>query len=295
MPSGSPSRTLSAHPGLRERLLILPGNHDVNIVDRANLERLELPGSPGGALRRIRFLAACAALQGGRVHVVDRRARRLGPTLAAFLAEGGRATALARFADEGRVPRGAPDPRAVWEAAFPMVVPPAAPDGMGALLLDSNAQTHFSFTNALGILPALQLRAAEAVVARHPAARWLVCLHHHLVEYPLPGAPLAARVGTALVNGHWAVARLRRLAPRITVLHGHRHFDWAGECGGLRILSAPSPVMGVPGDPADRHVWLHAFAPGADGSLEILAPERVDLAAGAAAPGAAPRRAAEMA
>jgi calcineurin-like phosphoesterase family protein len=56
------AEALSAHPGLRDRLLILPGNHDVNIVDRANPERLELPGSPGGALRRIRFLAACAAL-----------------------------------------------------------------------------------------------------------------------------------------------------------------------------------------------------------------------------------------
>lgn len=98
------------------------------------------------------------------------------------------------------------------------------------------------------------------------------------------------------MNGHWAVARLRRLAPRIALLHGHRHFDWAGECGGLRILSAPSPVRGSAHDAEDRHFWLHAFAPGSGGSLEILAPERVDVPGGeAAAPGAAPRRAAEMA
>ena len=26
-------------------------------------------------------------------------------------------------------------------------------------------------------------------------------------------------------------------------MHGHRHTDWIGECAGLRIVSAPSPVM----------------------------------------------------
>lgn len=32
-----------------------------------------------------------------------------------------------------------------------------------------------------------------------------------------------------------------------------------------------------------RHFWLHGFAPGAEGSLEILAPERVDVTGGEAA------------
>ena len=46
--------TLARHPALRERILIIPGNHDVNIVDRANPARLELPIAPGGSLRRLR-------------------------------------------------------------------------------------------------------------------------------------------------------------------------------------------------------------------------------------------------
>jgi hypothetical protein len=115
-----------------------------------------------------------------------------------------------------------------------------------------------------------------------PGARWLILLHHHLVEYPRPGAPLADRIGTALVNGHWVLQRLRRIAPRIVVLHGHRHFDWMGRCGALRILSAPSPVMGGP-DAQDRHFWLHAMRPAADGGLALLAPQRV-VVPGAAAP-----------
>ncbi|MBR0674048.1 metallophosphoesterase family protein [Neoroseomonas soli] len=264
---------VSAHPALRERMLIIPGNHDVNIVDRANPARLELPVAPGGALRRMRMLSAMARLQGKRVHVVDRRARRVGPTLDAWLAEAGRGAALARFMDEGGL-RAGMAARERWDEAFPMVVPPPAPDGLGVVLLDSNAETHFSFTNALGLVGMAQLRAAEAAMAEYPAARWLVALHHHLIEYPRPGAPLADRIGTALVNGHWVLRRLRRVAPRILVLHGHRHYDWMGRSGALRIVSAPSPVMSAPPG-TEGHAWIHALAPAPDGGLALLAPRRV--------------------
>ena len=264
---------LARHPSLRDRVLIIPGNHDVNIVDRANPSRLELPTAPGGALRRLRFLSAMARLQGDRAHVVDRATRRIGPTLNAWLAEEDRGAALARFMDAGGLRAGLAA-RATWNEAFPLIVPPAEPDGLGVVLLDSNAETHFSFTNALGILAMDQLRAAEAAMAQHPAARWLVAMHHHLAEYPRPGATLADRIGTALVNGHWVLQRLRRFAPRILVLHGHRHVDWMGRSGGLRILSAPSPMMGALDD-AERHFWLHALAPRADGGLALLAPEQI--------------------
>lgn len=276
---------LARRPELRDRVLIIPGNHDVNIVDRANPSRLELPISPGGALRRLRMLGAMARLQGGRVHVVDRSTRRIGPTLSAWLAAADRGARLARFMDEGGI-RAAAAARGIWNEAFPLLVPPPAPDGLGVVLLDSNAETHFSFTNALGIVGMAQLRAAERAMAAWPRARWLVVLHHHLVEYPRPGVPLADRVGTALVNGHWVLQRLRRIAPRIVVLHGHRHYDWMGRCGGLRIVSAPSPVMGAT-DEAERHFWLHAFRPEADGGLAMLAPRRV-VVPGAGGPQAPP-------
>jgi hypothetical protein len=266
---------LARHPALATRVLIIPGNHDVNIVDRANPARLELPIGAGGALRRVRMLAAMQRAQGSRVHLVDRRARRLGPTLDAWLAEGGRGAALARFADEGGV-RAALAARAEWEACFPLVAPPPTPDGLGVLLLDTNAETNFSFTNALGLVAYAQVRAAEIALAAYPGARWLVMLHHHLVEYPQPGAKLADRIGTALVNGHWLLGRLRRHGARLIVLHGHRHRDWVGRCGGLRIISAPSPVMGARDD-APRHVWLQRLAPGTEDGLALLAPERLDI------------------
>ena len=264
---------LARQPSLRDRVLVIPGNHDVNIVDRANPSRLELPIAPGGPLRRLRFLSAMARLQGRRVRVVDHRSRRVGPTLDAWLAQDGRGDALARFMDDGGLRAGLAA-RETWAEAFPLVAPPATPDGLGVVLLDSNAETHFSFTNAHGILAMAQLRAAEAAMREWPQARWVVALHHHLVEYPRPGASLADRIGTALVNGHWVLRRLRRHAARIVVLHGHRHFDWMGRSGGLRIISAPSPVMGAMDD-QPRHFWLHALAPSADGGLALLAPSRI--------------------
>lgn len=267
------------HPTLRDRLLVLPGNHDVNIVDRANPARLELPIAPGGSLRRLRFLAAAARLQGERVHVVDRAARRIGPNLNEWLAAEGRGAALARFMDAGGIRAGLAA-RQAWNEAFPMVVPPPTPDGLGVLLLDSNAETHFSFTNALGLVGLDQMRAAEAAMAQYPQARWLVALHHHLVEYPRPGAPLAERVGTALVNGHWVLGRLRRVAGRVVVLHGHRHYDWMGRSGALRIVSAPSVVMSA-GPP---RFWIHALAPAADGGLAMLAPRCIEPSLAAAPP-----------
>ena len=62
---------IARHPELAARMVMLPGNHDVNIVDRANPARLDLPFSPGKRLRQIRTLSAMAAVQGDRVRVVD--------------------------------------------------------------------------------------------------------------------------------------------------------------------------------------------------------------------------------
>jgi 3',5'-cyclic AMP phosphodiesterase CpdA len=55
---------LASHPSLMERCFILPGNHDVNILDRANPARLELPGSPGKRLQGMRAHSVMATVQG---------------------------------------------------------------------------------------------------------------------------------------------------------------------------------------------------------------------------------------
>ena len=101
-------------------------------------------------------------------------------------------------------------------------------------------------------------------------------LHHHLVEYPARAVAFSERIGTAVINGSSFTRRLQRLAGRAIVMHGHRHIDWIGECGGLVIVSAPSPVMGATDDVATCfHVQTVAVS--ADGRLMLRAPERFEV------------------
>jgi 3',5'-cyclic AMP phosphodiesterase CpdA len=76
---------LRGWPALRARLSFVPGNHDVNVIDRSNPARLELPWSTGQALRQLRVVLALDAIQGERTHVVDRASGVLGPLLKDYL------------------------------------------------------------------------------------------------------------------------------------------------------------------------------------------------------------------
>jgi hypothetical protein len=262
---------LAAHPSFDGRVLMLPGNHDLNIVDRANPARMDLPTSPNRPLRQIRCLSAMNAVQGKHVRVVDLTQDRLGGSLENALRP--HEAALERFADVARPILSKEIPE-VWARVFPMVVPPAKKDGLGIILLNSNADTHFSFTNALGMVSAEQMRGVDIARAEYPHACWVIALHHHVVEYPWAAKALSERIGTSLINGNWFVRSLRPLSDRAILMHGHRHIDWIGHIAGLRIISAPSPVMEVTDD-LDTAFYIHSLAIDADGRLRLLEPERI--------------------
>ena len=158
-----------------------------------------------------------------------------------------------------------------------MVLPPEREDGIGIILLNSNADTHFSFTNALGMISNEQVRGIDIACRQFPRACWVIALHHHVVEYPRPAKSLSERIGTALVNGNWFVQRLWSLRGRVVLMHGHRHIDWIGECSGLRIVSAPSPVMDAT-DATATHFYIQRLAVGRHGGLRLLEPQRVTIA-----------------
>ncbi len=277
---------VALHPRLADRVLVLPGNHDVNIVDRANPARMDLPMSPNRRLRQIRCLSATNAIQGDRVRLIDWENGTLGGTLAGYLDK--HAAELARFADEAR-PRFSYAITDLWSKCFPMIVPPDQPDGLGIVLLDSNADAHFSFTNALGMVSAEQMKGVEIARRVYPEACWLVALHHHIIEYPWAAKALSERIGTALINGNWFVRVMRPLAGRAVMMHGHRHVDWVGEIAGIPTVSAPSPVMEVT-DGYDTAFYIHTLAIGEDGQLRLLKPERI-VVKGERAPDAKPARA----
>lgn len=264
---------MARHPELAARTVMLPGNHDVNIVDRANPARLDLPFSPNMRLRQIRTLSAMAAVQGDRVRVVDASGK---PAATLHEALAPRRDAIVALAEQGGL-RHTAALRDLFDSQFPMILPPDAQDGLGIAILNSNAKTHFSFTNALGLVSVEQTHRFEAAIRHYPEARWIVALHHHVVEYPMPVKAFSERIGTALVNGSWFVRRLEALAGRVAVMHGHRHIDWIGACGSLKIISAPSPVMNAPDD-GTTHFYIHTLAAGPDGQLGLLKPERVEIA-----------------
>ena len=264
---------LFAYPELAARTIMLPGNHDLNIVDRANPARLDLPLSPGIRLRQMRTLSAIAAVQGGRARPVD-ASGSIAATLHEALAP--HQEQIAAFAEHGGVRR-AVALREIFDAQFPMILPPDQEDGIGVAILDSNAAAHFSFTNALGFISLEQARRFEAAISHFPKAAWIIALHHHLVEYPMRVKTFSERIGTALINGSWFVRSVRTFADRVIVMHGHRHIDWIGACGALKIVSAPSPVMS--GDEnADGYFYIHRLMRGPNGSLCLAEPERIEIA-----------------
>src|SRR3984885_12031346 len=265
---------LAGHPDLAGRTLILPGNHDVNVVDRANPARLDLPFSPAKTLRKMRALSAIAAFGADRLRVMSLGAAEPGLTLAATLAP--QRQAIEAFADQGGL-RLSNRLSRLWDEVFPLILPPADNDGLGVAILNSNADTNFSFTNALGMIPVGQARKLMAAFDAYPRARWIVALHHHLIEYPMPVAKFSERIGTALVNGSWFQRILKPYADRVVVMHGHRHVVWIGACGDLKVVSAPSPAMASDSKPT--HFYLHALGPVPDGRLGLMIPERIDIVA----------------
>jgi Calcineurin-like phosphoesterase len=260
-------------PGLRKRLLLVPGNHDVNIIDRANPARIDLPWSAGQSLRKLRIVLALDTLAGERTHVLNRKSGRLGPCLRDFLRQERRAERLRELANRGTL-RGRHELAKVWEAMFPLVEPPASDDSYGAILLNSNARSHFALTNAIGVVGPAQLTALRRILrnTRHP---WLVLLHHQIVEYPRVSVSLRERIGLALINAPELVAVLAPHARRVIVLHGHRHRDWIGACANIVLCSAPSASLGADGlDKYRGSFHIHHLSVAAEG-LQLTATERV--------------------
>jgi 3',5'-cyclic AMP phosphodiesterase CpdA len=264
---------LRPYPWITERILMVPGNHDVNIVDRANPARLDLPGSPNKRLRKFRTLFSMYRLMGERVHVMDQARKRLGPTLSHALDP--QLSWMTHYADHGR-PRLNAKQKELWARVFPMILPPAGDDGLGVMLINSNADTHFSFTNALGMISAEQLISIRAIAAAYPDACWIIALHHHLVEYPRKAKSLSERVGTVLINGNWMLRQLQPLSGRAVLMHGHRHIDWIGKCMGLLVVSAPSPVMEATDD-MTTSFYIHTLERTLEGKVALGQPEEIRI------------------
>jgi len=267
---------LRAYPEIRSRLSFVPGNHDINIVDRTNPARLDLPWSTGIALRKLRVVLAFDDVQGERAHLVEPSSGTIGPTLKEYLRDGDRWRLLRELADRGSL-RGRVEVARTWKAIFPLVEPAATDDGYGLILLDSNAPSHLSLTNALGVISTRQLNAVMSLLRRNPELAWIILLHHQVVEYPVASISLRDRIGLALVNAPALLAAIAPHAPRIIVLHGHRHRDWIGTCRNVVLASAPSVTMGSEKEKYVGSFHVDELSLGADGNIRLNSTRRVKV------------------
>ena len=265
---------LAGHPDLADRMLILPGNHDVNVVDRANPARLDLPFSPAKTLRKMRALSAIAAFGADRLRVMSAGAAEPGLTLAAALAP--QRQAIETFADQGGL-RLSNQLARLWDELFPLILPPAEEDGLGVAILNSNADTNFSFTNALGMIPAGQARRLTAAFDHYPKARWIVGAASSFDRISDAGRRLlrADRHGPhqrQLVSARaQALCRARRRHARPPACRLDR-----------RLRRAQDRLRPVAGDGAGFRsppISMSMRLAGPDGRLALMAPERIDLAA----------------
>ncbi len=253
---------------------LVPGNHDVNIVDRTNTARPDLPWSTGKALRKLRFISALDQIQGDRVHLVDHKSGSLGPSLSHYLRDGERSLLLRELAESGTV-SGRLELAKVWEAMFPLVEPTTEDPGYGVILLDSNAPSNLSLTNAIGVVSPTQLRALKSILNGSPQRAWLILLHHQVVEYPVLGIPLRDRIGLALMNAPDLLAAIKQHAGRVVILHGHRHVDWIGTTGETVLCSAPSVTLGL--EQYRGRFTIHEFSVSPTGIIQITANNRVKV------------------
>jgi len=265
-------------PALRGRVLFVPGNHDVNIVDRTNPGRFEIPSGSGGALRKLRVVLELDAIQGQSVHVVDRRSGEAGPTLYDYLRQGDRPARLRALAERGAW-RGRREIARVWDEIFPLIAPATDDGGYGVILLQTNARRYFSLTNAVGIVDRSQLAGLKQILRKVQCRGWLILLHHHLVEYPIRSIPLRERIGVVLIDAPDVLKVIASCQSPVLVLHGHRHRDWIGARGNVVICSAPSVAFGSKSAPDVRagSFRVHELSVNGDGGVKLFNSERVTV------------------
>ena len=142
------------------------------------------------------------------------------------------------------------------------------------MLLNSNAETHFSFTNALGLVSAEQARGPAAVgrgsIPRRAGSSPCIITSWNI---PSRAAAFSERIGTALINGTWFVRQLQRPGARVVRCTDTATSTGSASCGHAHRLRAV-PVMEAT-DEYDTAFYIHTLAIGSDGQLRLLKPERI--------------------
>jgi 3',5'-cyclic AMP phosphodiesterase CpdA len=256
--------------GLAGRGILVPGNHEVNIIDPADRVAVD-PAHVLRAKRLVRTLAALDRMQGDRAWVWGAQGPELlrdhlarhAYALETFVRDPSLGTlALPWMRLAGTLLLGSWKPASrsalrrldalnrLWQGCFPMLV--SIPKSRAlALVLDSNVAATGIWDNALGELKPAQLRRLKLLLShpRFAGSPKPALLHHHVALPPL-NLSVTYDFKSDLMSLLNARDLVDALPPgRQLILHGHKHLSYFGHVARrIQVVSAPSSTL-----PDERH------------------------------------------
>lgn len=235
------ARFLSIAEPVLDRIVLVPGNHDLNIIDPLRWSIVGDDAGIGRALREIRMLAALDAVQGNRafIWVEDSGVITLREYLAAH------ANFLHSFYHSPK-PGHLAAIKACFRNCFPMSV--VVNEEFVVDVFDSNDVASNVITNAFGRVEQAAIGRYKHLVTHFANRGHMVALHHHLA-YPRDihekgFIDHAMSRFLVVLNAREFAYALEPLG-RTVVLHGHRHIGYEGQIGTtIEIMSARSSTLG---------------------------------------------------
>ncbi|CAE6872507.1 3',5'-cyclic adenosine monophosphate phosphodiesterase CpdA [Paraburkholderia aspalathi] len=265
------TRFLDACPvDLKNKMILVPGNHDLNLQQGRFPTRAERLDSFGRRMRQIRAMCSMAEVMGGRAYLIDRRTRRC-ISLSEYV-DRQRAALEAHIDGTLRARR---PMTMIWEEMFPLV---ALIKGtrVGVVILDTVKPASINVTNAIGAVPAEAIDACNELMAQMSTLcdSFVFAIHHHVA---MPYAKKWwSRVQNAFLVFQNAVQLVDMLSKRgepTIVFHGHRHVAYTGKVQDteINIVASPSATVGAharPGEGSWRLVELQASS----GACRLIGP-----------------------
>jgi 3',5'-cyclic AMP phosphodiesterase CpdA len=244
------------------KMLILPGNHDVNVLFSKHVAtNVEAGNRVLQRLRILRMVAAMDLVQGDRTFVFDDNIRQY-VTLREMLRPHAE-----RFREFSANPAGViseppafswslffralPVARApvedvitLWRKLFPMVSY-VEQSGTAVVLLDSNRLGRSIYDNAFGTISESSLSALQSFVSSFHGPL-IVAIHHHLTAppYHLPSLT-AAEIRFMVLDNPEALLNVLGNNREVPIFHGHVHIGYRVVVNGqFQVISAPSTGLG---------------------------------------------------
>lgn len=232
----------AADPSLLDKLVVIPGNHDLNITSGEDFfYSVETEDLIGRNLRLIHLMSVLDAIQGSRAKVLF----------------GGKLVTLREYIKINnevlhaylRNPhnREVRTPEQVWRRMFPLVFE-FDNHNVALMAFDSSSRSSYWITNAFGYVPRAALERAHIIRSEfYQSDEWahIYALHHHVVM-PKVDVDVVEKLkarGMVIENARDLHVFLSDGPPTV-VFHGHRHIERAVIAGDISIVSARSTTLG---------------------------------------------------